>query len=101
MPSFRPADLSLPCSPSCVGPNGLTERLTQGRLAPRPWEGMLNNPFRYLRRKWTMQSTDDELHCIRYSLLMPCPSASLCTYRLVFAGRKAINNPCTGLLHSE
>src|SRR5437667_1821860 len=30
MPSFRPADLSLPCSPSCVGPNGLTERLTQG-----------------------------------------------------------------------
>ena len=52
MPSFRPADLSLPCSPSCVGPNGLTERLTQGRLAPRPSQGMLNNPFRYLRRKW-------------------------------------------------
>src|SRR5205809_938167 len=34
---------------------------------------MLNNPFRYLRRKWTMQSTDDDLHCIRYSLLVPVP----------------------------
>src|SRR5437660_5246144 len=28
---------------------------------------MLNDPFRYLRRKWTMQSTDDDLHCIRYT----------------------------------
>src|SRR5207249_6724622 len=37
---------------------------------------MLNNPLKYLRRKWTMQSTDDEVHCIRYSLLVPCPSAS-------------------------
>ena len=34
---------------------------------------MLNNPLKYLRRKWTMQSTDDELHCIRYSLLVPVP----------------------------
>jgi len=39
---------------------------------------MLNNPFLgtyFVRRKWTMQSTDDELYCIRYSLHMPALAA--------------------------
>jgi len=37
---------------------------------------MLNNPFRYLRRKWTNHRHVDELHCIRYSLLVPALAAA-------------------------
>ena len=57
--------------------------------------------LRYLRRKWTMQSTDDDLHCIRYtSLLMPAywqsPILSFSGY-----GATALEkNGCTHSLHS-
>jgi len=44
---------------------------------PHPSQGMLNNPLgTYAEND---KSTTDDLHCIRYSLLMPCASASVPT----------------------
>ena len=41
---------------------------------------MLNNPLKVLTPKMDNAiGTDDDLHCIRYSLLMPCASASVPT----------------------
>src|SRR5438876_11753491 len=56
---------------------------------------------RYLRRKWTMQSTDDELHCIRYSLLVPCPSASVPTDWYLRVEKQSTTLYRPGLVHSD
>jgi len=37
---------------------------------------MLNNPFRYYAENDKSIATDDELHCIRYSLLVPALAAA-------------------------
>jgi len=51
------------------------ERLTQGRLAPVHRKDALTIPLKYLRRKWTMQSTDDD----GIVFIQPaCASASQC-----------------------
>src|SRR5439155_7244087 len=54
-------------------PNGLTERLTQGRLAPRPSQGMLNNPLGTYAENGQIIGTSTNCNCIRYSLLVTVP----------------------------
>src|SRR5207249_11318535 len=54
------------------------ERLTQGASGTRPSQGMLNNPFRYLRRKWTMQSA--RMTNALYSAQPACECASASSF---------------------
>ena len=54
---------------------------------------MLNNPLKVLTPKMDNAiGTDDELHCIRYSLLVTVPRLPR-SYRLLFASRRATNEP--------
>jgi len=59
---------------------------------------MLNNPLgTYVENT---NHRHGRRHCIRYSVV-PVLRLLCVPTDLVFAGRKAINNPCTGLVHSE
>ena len=58
-------------------PNGLTERLTQGGVwHPVHRRECLTILLGTYAENGNAIGTDDELHCIRYSLLTPCASAS-------------------------
>jgi len=63
-----------------------------GRLAPRPSEGMLNNPLKVLTPKMTNQPPTT---CIVFGTQHAYPTLPRLarSYRLVFAGRRATNHP--------
>jgi len=63
-----------------------------GRLAPRPSEGMLNNPLKVLTPKMTNQPPTT---CIVFGTQHAYPTLPRLarSYRLIFAGRRATNHP--------